>query len=363
MIRIRKGIVRDIITRNERIAIVNVSYDDVIQKAFNYNFLSGDVQIGDSVYLNTTATYMELGSGGYDFIIINETRGSNIDAPIGGNIMKLRYSPYQIKCFNADDANSKYFEDIRKFKSLEGMAVICGELHSMLAPVACTLKYLDRNIRIAYIMTDGGSLPIDFSFTVERLKSKGIIAGAITSGHSFGGDIESVNIYDALIAAKIVLNCDTAVVTMGPGITGTGTKYGFSGIEQGHIIDAVNTLKGVPVVIPRISFADKRARHRGISHHTLTVLSEIAKTSSYVVFPEIQKEKQDYILQQLNGTNIGTKHNVKFINGDTIFDAVKYFNINCSTMGRGIKDDGDFFRSCGSAAAFTYTSLIYSRYA
>ena len=31
---------------------------------------------------------------------------------------------------------------------------------------------------------------------------------------------------------------------MGPGIVGTGTKYGFSGIEQGQIIDAINTLSG-----------------------------------------------------------------------------------------------------------------------
>ncbi len=44
----------------------------------------------------------------------------------------------------------------------------------MLAPIVAMLKYLNEDIKINYIMTDGGSLPIDFSNTVRDLKSKKI---------------------------------------------------------------------------------------------------------------------------------------------------------------------------------------------
>jgi hypothetical protein len=109
-----------------------------------------------------------------------------------------------------------------------------------------------------------------------------MINGTITFGQAFGGDIETVNVYTSLISAEKILKSDLSIITMGPGITGTGTKYGFSGIEQGYIIDAVNTLGGNPIFIPRISFADKRERHYGISHHSITILNEICKTSAKV---------------------------------------------------------------------------------
>src|SRR5699024_8006760 len=140
-------------------------------------------------------------------------------------------------------------------------------------------------IRINYLMTDGGSLPIYFSNTVKLLKENELIKKTITIGHAFGGDLECTNIYTGLIAAKEILKGDVTIITMGPGIVGTGTKYGFSGIEQGQIIDAVNTLGGNPIVAPRISFKDSRKRHIGISHHTRTVLSEITKTSGKVIIP------------------------------------------------------------------------------
>lgn len=350
MIRIRKGVVQEIIAKDERAAIVNVYYDGKAEKAFNYNFLTGDVEKGDRVYLNTTANHMMLGSGGYDFIIINETRGYSIDTPDTGGIMKMRYSPYQVYTGHYDESAANYSD-------LEGMAVICGELHSMLSPTSCALKYLSGGIRIAYIMTDGGSLPIDFSFAARDLRSKKIICGTVTYGHAFGGDVESVNIYDALLSARKVLCCDAAIVSMGPGIYGTGTRYGFSGIEQGYIIDAVNTLNGIPVVIPRISFADSRERHKGLSHHTITVLSQVAKTRAYVIFPFLQGERREYILRQINGSGIALKHHVRFLEGDCVFQGAKYFDVICSTMGRGMDDDPEFFLSCGSAAAFTSSYL------
>ena len=42
------------------------------------------------------------------------------------------------------------------FKSLDNHIFIVGTLHSMLAPIVSMLKWKNRNIKINYIMTDGG---------------------------------------------------------------------------------------------------------------------------------------------------------------------------------------------------------------
>lgn len=357
MIRIRKGVVRDIISRNEKKTIVEVFYDGACHNAINYNTLSGDIMVNDIVYINTTANYLKLGTGGYDFVIINETRGGSRDAQFQGHIMKLKYTPFQVKCSCPSEEENNNHDKIKSFKDLENLLVIIGELHSMLPPVACTFKYLNREAKIAYIMTDGGSLPIDISFNVQNLKSKGIINSTITSSNSFGGDMEAVNIYDALIIAKSVLNCDLAVITMGPGITGTGTRYGFTGIEQGYIIDAVNTLNGIPIFIPRVSFRDSRERHYGISHHTLTVLGEITKTKAHVVMPLLQDKKMVHMISQICINDIHRKHMLNYINFHRIYEALEYYGeIGATTMGRSTYDDEDFFTACGCAAY--YGSLL-----
>ena len=159
------------------------------------------------------------------------------------------------------------------------MPVVVGTLHSMLTPFVASYKRHNPNKKLVYIMTDGAALPIYLSKNVQNLKEKNLIDNTITIGNAFGGDYECINIYTALITAKEILNADAVFVSMGPGIAGTGTKYGFTGIEQGPILDAVKKLGGMPIAIPRISFADKRDRHNGISHHSMTVFKEIVNVS------------------------------------------------------------------------------------
>ena len=357
MIRIRRGAVIKIISNHGNTTIVNVSYDGKIEKTINYNNLTGHIMLHDIVYINTSANYLNLGSGGYNYVIINETRGSTLDINDIGHIMKLRYTPYQIKCNYPYEKNSEYSNEIEKFKSLDNMIVISGELHSMLVPTAYCLKFLKPDIKITYIMTDGGSLPIDFSFNVNKLKAIDIISSTITYGNSYGGDMEALNIYDALVIAKTILKCDIIIITMGPGAVGTGTKYGFSGIEQGNIIDAVNTFHGIPVVIPRLSFNDLRERHYGISHHTLTVLSEITKTKAYITFPVIETNKMNYIKKQLEEQKINDKHYIKYINSNVLYSAIEYYKFRCTTMGRSFSQDREFFLACSCASQYSIDIL------
>lgn len=309
------------------------------------------------VIVNTTAVELSLGTGGYHFVMFNyRNQFNNIDDK--GHIMKLRYTPMQIKCLAAEEEDSQYHDIFNNFNSLDNHICIIGTLHSMLAPIASTIKWMDNNIKINYIMTDGGCLPIYFSDTVRMLKDKGIINKTITIGHAFGGDLECVNIYTGLIAAKEVLKGDVTIITMGPGIVGTGTRYGFSGIEQGYIIDAVNNLGGNPIIVPRISFRDTRKRHMGISHHTRTVLSKICNTTGKVVIPLISNEKQYIIEEQIKKYNIDKKYEIIYENGDHIVEAMKYYNLRTTTMGRNFNEDKEYFLTLGAVGTYVNKKLL-----
>lgn len=357
MISYKNGIVNSVIKSDKSIDWIKVEIDGIIYDAVNYIDITGKINIDDKVVLNTTAIQLSLGTGGCHFVMYNHSN-PYMDLKGEGHIMKLRYTPYQLKCLTAEEEGSEYHQLFKNFKSLDSHPFIVATLHSMIAPIVAMIKYINKDIKINYIMTDGGALPIDFSKTVTELKEKGIIDKTITTGHAFGGDLETTNIYTGLIAAKEILQGDITIISMGPGIVGTGTKYGFSGIEQGNNINAINNLGGIPIVAPRISFKDERERHKGISHHTLTVLSEISNTSSKVVLPMLEKDKSNYIKKQIEDLSIQNKHEVIYEEGRNITKALKYFKIKTTTMGRGIESDLEYFITLGAVGNYGTRLLI-----
>ena len=365
MIKYYRGIVKEILQSYNGCTETRVSTFSGDALAINYDFLTGKVKENDEVLLNTTAVDLNLGSGGYHFILsinngsrIVENSHSKMKRS-EGHTMKLRYTPLQFRFLGIEEENSPYYKIFKEHDNINGMKVIIGELHSMLLPVVFNLKRENPNLRITYIMTDGGALPINFSKNVAYLKEKNLIQGTITFGQAFGGDYEAVNIYTALLGAKYILKSDITIITMGPGITGTGTKYGFTGIEQGNIIDATNTLGGTPVFIPRISFADKRSRHYGISHHSLTILNEIAKTKTYLFIPLFLEEDNKYIKTQIKSYEIDKKHNIVFMqNSKEILNNILHFNdIELTTMGRNIEQDKEFFITAGAPGYYCSKTL------
>ncbi|WP_026487575.1 DUF3866 family protein [Caldanaerobius polysaccharolyticus] len=349
MISIKLGRILKINRVDETLSILTVDVGGSECKAVNYSKLTGDVMPGDTVILNTTAVELGLGSGGYHFVMGNCSSPER-DAEGKGHIMKVRYTPVQVKVMAVEEQQSEYHDVFNRVVNLKGMPVIIGELHSMVAPSCVALKYINEQVRIAYIMTDGAALPLNFSNAVRRLKSDGMLTATITVGNAFGGDYEAINIYTGLITAYAVSRSDIALVAMGPGIAGTGTKFGFSGIEQGHIIDAVNTLGGIPYLIPRIQFKDPRSRHRGISHHTITVLRDVAKTRCKVVIPEMEKSKMDYVLWQIKENHIDSKHDIIIQDGSFLKEANNRYRYTFATMGRGYEEEPDFFNACAAVA-------------
>ncbi|MBZ2173768.1 DUF3866 family protein [Schnuerera sp. xch1] len=352
----RKARVVEIEKEEQNISWVKVETDKNISKAINYNDITGTINVDDVVIVNTTAVELSLGTGGFHFVIHNYSNEyKKLEGK--GHIMKLRYTPLQIKCLAAEEEDSKYFQFFKNFTSLDNHICIIGTLHSMLAPIVSSLKWFDKNINVNYIMTDGGSLPLHFSNTVRTLKEKKLLNNTISIGHAFGGDLECTNIYTGLIAAKEILKGNVTVITMGPGIVGTGTKYGFSGIEQGQIVDAVNTLGGNPIIVPRISFKDPRERHIGISHHTRTVLSEIAQTAGKVIIPTLEEDKLNIIKKQIQKLKIHKKHQIIYEKGDNIIDAMNHFNLKVTTMGRNYEKDKEFFLTLGAVGSYVIKEL------
>ncbi|AOT68135.1 DUF3866 family protein [Geosporobacter ferrireducens] len=356
MLSVKIGKVVRIIREEAELTEIMVDIDDHESRAINYNQLSGGVEVGDRILLNTTAVELQLGTGGYHFVISNLAHPEHALTP-GGHIMKLRYTPYQLKVFSSEEQESPYHEVFNSFESLQQMPILVGTLHSMLAPVVSVLKHYKPDCKIAYIMTDGAALPASLSNVVRNLKKESMIAGTITVGNAFGGDLDCINIYNGLIAAKEVLKCDAAVVAMGPGIVGTGTKYGFTGIEQGNILDAVNDLSGSAIAIPRISFADARERHHGLSHHSITVLEKIVKTKVYLGIPSFEQQKKEILCNQITTAGIQEKHTLQWIEPEALYNILKNSKLKFSTMGRGLEEDREFFITAAAAAQLAISCL------
>ena len=57
--------------------------------------LVGPVEVGDDVVVNVAALDLGLGSGGFDVVHVNLTRGLDGESPAGDHVMKLNYTSLQ----------------------------------------------------------------------------------------------------------------------------------------------------------------------------------------------------------------------------------------------------------------------------
>jgi len=154
------------------------------------------------------------------------------------------------------------------------------------------------------------------------------------------------------------LKAELVIVAMGPGNVGTGTRFGFSGMEVGEHINRVNALGGTPIVIPRISFADQRLRHRGISHHTLTALSFAACSPAVLILPKTGFAQTRLMLDQLARRGLHRRHRVLVRAAPPLERIMQYFCLSVAhSMGRGYRDDPLFFNAAAAAAATAVAAM------
>jgi hypothetical protein len=74
------------------------------------------------------------------------------------------------------------------------------------------------------------------------------------------------------------------VCAIGPGVAGTRTRLGHGGTAAADAANAACALAGRAIVVPRVSDADPRERHRGLSHHTRAI-AELALGPITVPWP------------------------------------------------------------------------------
>jgi hypothetical protein len=127
-------------------------------------------------------------------------------------------------------------------------------------------------LRLGYVQTAGGALPGSFSRDVVELRARDLLCGHVTASPSYGGEHEALSVPGALDAASEHLGWDAVLAAPGPGIIGSETRFGHGGMAALETAHTSLALGARTLVAPRLSSADPRERHRGVSHHTLTVL-------------------------------------------------------------------------------------------
>ena len=324
---------------------VTISGGEQACPALAYPALTGRPEPGDRVLLNTTALAQGLGTGGYAFVVAIPDRLPPDPPRARGHVVKARYTPLQATVLGVDEQESPHHHLLSEADDLGGMPVVVADLHSALPAVLAAIT--EPGFRAAYVMLDGGALPAWFSRTSAALREAGWLAGTITAGQALGGDLEAVTLHTGLLAARHVLAADLAVVAQGPGNLGTGTRWGFSGVACGEAVNAAAALNGRPVASLRVSEADPRDRHRGVSHHSLTAYGRVALARADVVVPELPGEFGARVAGQ--AAPLGERHRLVRVPVDGLLDALRSVPVPLSTMGRGLDQDPAYFLAAAAA--------------
>lgn len=348
----------------EGVQYLDVAIDDGSPgAALVYTALLGYAKPGDRVILNTTAVDLKLGTGGIHFVTAivdpEKMEGEIFHDPAlaGGHIMKLRYSPHQRDVLSVEEEGSPFHEIMKEARYLEGTPVVACGLHSQVAAVAAAVKSKKPDTIVAYVMTDHASLSLKLSNLVHQLKENGLLDVAISTGQSYGGDLEAVSLHSGLLAAKHVASADVIIASCGPGIVGTGTPYGHGGVAQGEIVNAVAALQGTSIFCLRMSLADERKRHRGVSHHSTKAIFDVALAPTWIAVPHLDgldetgeaKSTVERLTHGLRKREIHALSRVWTASANDKYDEEALRGIKLKTMGREYLSDPIFFEAAWAA--------------
>ena len=364
--------------------------DPVTVRALAYTDLVGEPAPGDTLLLNVSALARGLGTGGYALVVGPASEATRLPpdpAPGPGHLVKARYTPLQTMVLGVDEQESPHHATLADADSLDGMPVVVADLHSALPAVVAGLRHAAATavatgrgpgadaLKVAYVMTDGGALPAAFSRTIAALRDAGWLATCVAVGQAFGGDLEAVTVHTGLLAARHVAGCDVAVVAQGPGNLGTGTRWGYSGVAAGEAVNAAATLRGRPVASLRVSGADPRDRHLGVSHHSLTAYGRVALAPADVPVPVPDPDVENLpawgtplthrIREQAQTLATGrTRHTLVDVPaGTTLVDTLRTSPAGLRTMGRDLDADPASFVAAAVAGVHAHTLLSPAHHA
>ena len=329
-------------------------------KALLYTDLFGQAQIGERVRIEVSALARSLGTGGHAMVGARLDQ-LNDDVEPAGHLVKARYMPNQKLVTSVDEPGTAHHQLLNTELDLAGGAVVVADLHSALpaiiAGARCPLVDEDPSQsplpKIAYVMSDGAALPLPYSRSVFGLKQAGWLVGSVATGQSWGGDLEAVSLHNGLLAARHVLGADIIVLTQGPGNLGSDTPWGFSGVACADALNAAAVLAGEPIAALRVSQADARVRHLGISHHSLTAYSRATLCSALIAVPELDGEFGELVKSQARQLalprQLGQPHRLVSVSCQGLDEALATSPVKLSTMGRGLDQDRASFITAAAA--------------
>jgi hypothetical protein len=355
-VRLRGATVRGVRAERPGYAELEVDVEGEPGSAVAFTDLVGPVHEGDEVVVNTTAVALGLGTGGFHLVVAVRD-AEPLDLGHAGRVMKARYTPLQAAVRTVEETEREVLEGSG---GLGGTPVVCAPLHSMIAPIAAGARAAGAR-SVAYVMTDGAALPGALSNLVPTLRGAGLLDGFVTSGQAFGGELEAVTIWTGLLAAVHVAGADVVVVADGPGNLGTETTWGVSALSSGHAMNAAETLGGRPVAALRVSFADARERHRGVSHHTLTILRDVCAVEASVAVPALDGPERDRIWDALRRERLEERHHLVEVDGRPALAALELAGLAVESMGRTVADDPTFFLAAGAAGVLAARMAAHGR--
>lgn len=347
MLKLRRGVVRSVDP-------LRVEVDGEERPAWADPSLLGEVEEGDEVIVNTEALDLGLGSGGFDLVHVNLTRGLAGEGARGGaHVMKLSYTslqhPVEPVELSFEEAGGE--EDRAGERRPPGARppVLVIPLHGHLAPATWAAAEARPGLSLGYVQTAGGALPGAMSRDVAELRERGLLAGHVTVAPAYGGEHEAISLAGALDAAAGRLGWEAIVCGPGPGIVGSATRYGHGGMAALDSAHAALALGLPTVVCPRLSSADPRLRHRGLSHHTRAVL-ELLLATVQVPVPEVEAELWPTADPDEEGSR-GAYEDLLEVCRDrhdllvqpVDLDGYGRSGLPARTMGRGIADDPLFY--------------------
>ena len=312
----------------------------------------GEVRAGDEVVLNTEALDLGLGSGGFDLVHANLTRGLEAPGADGPHVMKLNYTSLQhpVEPVEVRDREGQAEVDQRVTRRIPVLVLF---LHGQLAPAAWAAAQASSGLRVGFVQTPGGALPGSLSRNVAELRERGLLTDHVTAGPAHGGEREAIGVVGGLHAAAESLGWDAVIAGPGPGILGSATLYGHGGMAALDTAHAALALGLETLVAPRLSAGDERERHRGLSHHTEAVL-RLLLGGVRVPVPEVDDElwptgeygAGETPLDRLREA-CGDRHDVWV--REVALDGYASSGLPTTTMGRELAEDRLFFAAALAA--------------
>jgi Protein of unknown function (DUF3866) len=299
--------------------------------------LVGPSEPGDEVVVNVQARDLGLGSGGFDIVHVNLTRGLAGEGIPGAQVMKLGYTSLQHAVLPVEG-------EVLSTK-IDGPVAVCS-LHGQLAPLAWAIAQTRPEARVGYVQTAGGALPGALSADVRTLRERELLAGHLTAGPAYGGEGEAITTAGAIEHGLVQLGWDVAVCGPGPGILGSASALGHGGLAALDSAHAALALGCQTLLVARMSAGDPRERHRGVSHHTRTVLRLLL--APVIVPAPDDAELDDGIAAALAAAR-AAGHEVR--GAPAALEDYRASGLPTRTMGRSFDEDRLFFAAPLAAGA------------